>query len=71
MNKKNKQALTDARSYGGTETSSDERLVVARIEVTWARIYHQRMSNINQKRFDTRQLTQNEDNQERYREEIK
>ena len=46
LNQKNKQVLTDARSYGGTETSSDPRLVVARIELIWARICHQRMPNI-------------------------
>ena len=68
LNQKNKQVLTDARSYGETETSSDHRRAVARIELTWARIYHQRMPNTSQKRFDTRQLTQNEENQERYRE---
>ena len=68
LNQKNKQVLTNARSYGGTETLSDHRLVVARIELTWARIYHQRMPNTSQKKFDTRQLTQNEENQERYRE---
>ena len=28
------------------------------------------MPNTSQKRFDTRQLTQNEENQERYREQI-
>ena len=57
LNQKNKQVLTDARSYGGTEISSDHKLVVARIELTWARIYHQRMPNTSQKRFKTRQLT--------------
>ena len=31
---------------------------------------HQRIPNTSQKRFDTRQLTQNEENQERYREQI-
>ena len=50
---------------------SDHRLVVARIELTWARIYHKKMSNTSLKRFDTRQLTQNEENQARYREQIK
>ena len=30
LNQKNKQVLTDARSYEGTETSSDHRRVVAR-----------------------------------------
>ena len=57
LNQKNKQVLTNARSYGGTEILSDHRLVVARIELTWARIYHQRMPNTSQKKFDTRQLT--------------
>ena len=71
LNQKNKQVLTDTRSYGGTETSSDHRLVVARIELTWARIYHQKMPNTSQKRFDTIQLTQNEENQEIYGEQIK
>ena len=71
LNQKNKQVLPDARSYGGTGKSSDHRLVVARIKLTWARIYHQRMPNTRQKSFDTRQLTQNEVNQERCREQIK
>ena len=31
LNQKNKQVLTVARSYRGTETSSDHRLVVARM----------------------------------------
>ena len=31
MNQKNKQVLTNARSYGGTETSSGHRLVISRI----------------------------------------
>ena len=71
LNQKNKQILSDARSSGGTETSSDHRLVVAKMELIWPRIYHKRMQNQSQKRFDTRQLIQNEDIQERYREQIK
>ena len=71
LNQKNKQVLNNACSYNGTETSSDHRLVAARIEMTHARIYHQRMPNTSQKRFDTRLLTQNEENRERYREQIK
>ena len=66
LNLKNKQVLTDTHSFGGTETLSDHRLIIARIELTWARIYHERMHNTSQKRFDTRQLTQNEEKQERY-----
>ena len=34
-------------------------------------MYHQRIPNTSQKRFDTRQLTQNEENQESYRDKIK
>ena len=60
-----------ARSYGGTETSSDHSFVVARIEVMWVRVYHQRMPNISQENFYRRQLTQNEKNRERYRYQIK
>ena len=71
LNQENKQVLTDSRSYGGRETASDHRLVVPRLELTWTKIYHQRIPNTSQKRFDTRQLTQNEENQERYREQIK
>ena len=40
------------------------------VELTWARIYHQRMPKTSQKMLDTRQLTQNEE-KERYREQIK
>ena len=63
--------LTDARSYRGTETSLDHRLIVARIKLTWERIYHQRVPNTIQKRLYTRQFTQNEDSQKSYREQIK
>ena len=70
LNQKKKQVLTYACSQGGIETSSDHRLVAARIELTCANIYHQRMPNASQKRFNTRQLTQNEENQERYRDQI-
>ena len=54
-----------------TAFNIDHRLVVARIGLTWARIYHQKMPNTSQKRFDTIQLTQNEENQEIYGEQIK
>ena len=40
------------------------------VELTWVRIYHQRMPKTSQKMLDTRQLTQNEE-KERYREQIK
>ena len=66
LNQESKQVLTDSHEYRGRETASDHRIVVPRLELTWAKIYHQRIPNTSQKRFDTRQLTQNEENQERY-----
>ena len=71
LNQESKQVLTDSHACGGRETASDHRIVVPRLELTWAKIYHQRIPNTSQKKFDTRQLTQNEENQERYGEQIK
>ena len=48
-----KQTLTDARSYSGTETSSDHRLIVARIEINWPRLYHNRAPNKKEGKFNT------------------
>ena len=54
---RNKNTLNDAQSYGGTGTS-DHRLVVARMEITWPRPYHQRIPGSHQQKFITKHLTQ-------------
>ena len=43
LDQKQKQILSDARSYEGTETSSDHRLVIARLAITWPRLYQLRI----------------------------
>ena len=70
LNQKPKQTLTDTPSYGGTETSSDHRLLVARMEITWSRLYHQRMPRLHQEKFDKKHLTQSKDAQNDYNEQI-
>ena len=39
VNERNRQILRDARSYSGTETTSDHRLVVTRIDLVWKRAF--------------------------------
>ena len=51
-----KQNLTNAQSYGETETSSYHGLAVARMEITWPRLYHQRIPRLHQQKFDTKML---------------
>ena len=70
LDQKQKQTLTDARSYGRTETSSYHRLVKARMEKTWPRLDHQRIPRSHQQKFDTKHLTQSKDDQGGYNEQI-
>ena len=39
MGKHQIQSMTDAQSYSGTETNSDHRIVVARFQVQWSKLY--------------------------------
>ena len=55
------KTLNDAQSYGGTGTSSDHRLVVARMEITWSRPYHQRIPGSHQQKFITKHITQSKE----------
>ena len=70
IDQKQKETLTDARSYGGTEASSNHRLVVARMEIIWSRLYHQKIQRSHQQKFDTKHLTQSKDAQDGYNEQI-
>ena len=67
LDQKNKQILTDARSYSGTETYSDHRLVVARMDVKWPKVYKKRTKIEAKKRFDTRELVTNVEKQSEYK----
>ena len=70
LDQKQKQTLTDAPSYGRTETSSYHRLVKVRMEKTWPRLDHQRIPRLHQQKFDTKHLTQSKDDQGGYNEQI-
>ena len=55
MDESKKNSLINSRSYAGTETFSDHRLVVTRLEVSWHRLYR----NVNKStitRYNTRKL---------------
>ena len=72
INQRQKQCLTDSRSYSGTETTSDHRLVVTRMEVHWPRRYKQQLKpKSREKRFNIKKLTWNKEIQNRYQENIK
>ena len=57
-------------SYNKTETSVDQRLVIARTEVIWPRIYKQSSLTSPQQRLGIRNLTQGTDIQNRYKNHI-
>ena len=65
-----KHILTDARSYSGTETHSDHRLVVTRIEVNWAKMYLKKPTVQEEKRIDTEKLINDADTQMQYQAHI-
>ena len=62
-----KRILTDSRSYSGTETYSDHRLVVTRLDAKWFKIY-KTMPKLHQstKRFNTAQLTTSIETKQQY-----
>ena len=35
------QTLIDSRSYGGTMTASDHRIVITRVQTSWSKLYHE------------------------------
>ena len=70
LDQNQKQSITDARAYGGTETSSDHKLVVARIEIKWPKLYYKRPPTSRQQKFEIRNLIDNKDVQNNYKENI-
>ena len=67
---KHKHLLTDARSYSGTETHSDHRLVVTRIEVNWSKMYLKKPTVQKEKIIDTEKLINDTDTQMQYQTHI-
>ena len=60
-----KKLLIDSRSYSGTHTNSDHRLVKTTLELKWSLIYQNRK---NQERFDVEKL-RNPEVREQYKQE--
>ncbi len=72
INKNKKQNVRNARTYAGTETYSDHRLLVMEFEESWVKLYRK----INEKkipamrRLNTTKLTKDEKAQKEYRAKI-
>lgn len=67
MSQNQKHILTDSRSYSGTETQSDHRLVVSRLDAKWFKIYKNKPTvQHSTKRFNTDQLTSSTEVKEQY-----
>ena len=71
IDQKHKHSLTDARSFSGTETYSDHRIVVSRMDVNWATLYKQETHNTRIKSLNIKLLAQNKDAQAQYQSMIK
>ena len=69
MDKNQIHTLSDSRSYSGAETSSDHRIVVARMEVNWSKLYSKSNPTKTEKRIDTNKLVYDKDIQEKYQQE--
>ena len=57
----NKATLKDARSYNGTEVSSDHRIVVTRIEMEWRRMFNTAKKQPMEPVYDVAKLVENEE----------
>ena len=64
--------LTDARSYAGTETYSDHRLVVMKYEDNWTKLYKtaNKKKDDKSKKINTQQLVNNEESRSLYQERL-
>ena len=68
-----KHCLTNARSYGGTETHSDHKLVVAKIQADWMSLYlkiNKKKKEERAKKVDVRRLILDEEARKQYAEKL-
>ena len=67
-----KQCLRNSRSYSGTETTSDHRIVITRMEIHWPRLYKQQTNmEGNEKKIDIQKLVRSKEIQEKYKDSIR
>ena len=66
VRKQHKRMLTNSRSYSGTSTNSDHRLVMTKMNVKWSKAYKNRK---NDETINIDKL-KNDENKQKYREEV-
>ena len=69
VNKSNVQNLKQARSYAGTETISDHRLVIMSFEDNWTKLYknaNRKKKDDGKKRFNTQLLANDDEMRKKY-----
>ena len=65
-----KHLLTDARTFAGSETTSDHRIVVVKLQVNWSQMYAKQMKCVNEKRINTQQLIHDENSRTKYQQNL-
>ena len=61
--------MIDARTYSGTETSSDHRIVVTRIDVNWSKLYAKKPKLNTERKINTQQLIHDEQSRLKFQQE--
>ena len=70
MDKEQAHTLISARSYAGTETYSDHKLVKMEVEINWVKLYRTQKPKTNSKRFDITRLVDDEEVQNNYKNQL-
>ena len=65
-----KHVLEDARSYGGSETISDHKIVRMRMQIQWCRLYKKAAKQEQAKQFDTPRLVNDQQIQKTYKSKL-
>ena len=65
-----KHVLENARSYGGTETDSDHKLVRMEMNIKWCNLYKKAVKQETTKKFDTSRLATDTDVQKSYADKL-
>jgi hypothetical protein len=63
---------SDARSYQGTNTASDHRLLVTRIQINWTTVHHNKNKpiTVTTEKYNTPELTNNKAKQREYKNKL-
>ena len=70
IDQKHRHTITNARSYAGTETASDHRLVITNMNVKWATLYKNSKAIKGNPKFNIKKLVQDNEAQNQYKQKI-